>query len=116
MFLIFTQKNHSEVQISCDKIFCFVFYIYPHYVTLLIDFFFCVNFKKSKSEKLLILPMIMMIISVFKFLIDNKYFLLIIIDAYSGFNRCHCTMVCRGFDIMSCQCFVSDAPDPFLPV
>lgn len=25
-------------------------------------------------------------------------------------------MFCRGFVIMSCQCFVSDAPDPFLPL
>lgn len=36
--------------------------------------------------------------------------------SYSGFNRCHCTTVWRGFEIMSCQCFVSDAPEPFLPV
>lgn len=34
---------------------------------------------------------------------------------YSGFSLCHCTMVCLGFVIMSCQCLVSDAPDPFLP-
>ena len=38
-----------------------------------------------------------------------------IVYTYSGFNRCHCTIVCRGFEIISCQCFVSDAPDPFLP-
>jgi hypothetical protein len=40
------------------------------------------------------------------------YFLLV---NYSGLSLCHCTMVCRGFVIMSCQCFVSDAPEPFLP-
>jgi hypothetical protein len=34
---------------------------------------------------------------------------------YSGFNRCHWITVCRGFEIMSCQCLVSDAPEPFLP-
>lgn len=34
---------------------------------------------------------------------------------YSGFRRCHCTMVCLGFVIMSCQCFVSLAPLPFFP-
>lgn len=34
---------------------------------------------------------------------------------YSGFKRCHCTMVCLGFVIISCQCFVSLAPLPFFP-
>lgn len=38
-----------------------------------------------------------------------------VILTYSGFNLCHWTIVCRGFVIMSCQCFVSDAPEPFLP-
>lgn len=36
--------------------------------------------------------------------------------AYSGLSRCHCTIVCRGFEIMSCQCLASDGPEPFLPV
>lgn len=35
---------------------------------------------------------------------------------YSGLSRCHCTIVCLGFVIISCQCFVSDAPEPFFPV
>lgn len=35
---------------------------------------------------------------------------------YSGLSRCHWMMVCLGFDIISCQCFVSFAPEPFLPV
>lgn len=34
---------------------------------------------------------------------------------YSGFSRCHWTIVWRGLVIISCQCFVSDAPEPFLP-
>lgn len=34
---------------------------------------------------------------------------------YSGLSRCHWMMVCLGFDIISCQCFVSFAPEPFLP-
>jgi len=34
---------------------------------------------------------------------------------YSGFKRCHCTIVCLGFVIISCQCFVSLAPLPFFP-
>lgn len=37
------------------------------------------------------------------------------VAAYSGFRRCHCRIVCLGFEIMSCQCFVSEAPLPFLP-
>lgn len=37
------------------------------------------------------------------------------LEYYSGLRRCHWTMVCRGFVIMSCQCFVSVAPEPFLP-
>lgn len=37
------------------------------------------------------------------------------VTVYSGFRRCHCTMVCLGLVIMSCQCFVSVAPEPFLP-
>ena len=36
-------------------------------------------------------------------------------NLYSGFSRCHWTIVCRGFVIMSCQCFVSLAPLPFFP-
>lgn len=38
-----------------------------------------------------------------------------VLGFYSGFRRCHCTIVCLGFVIMSCQCFVSLAPLPFLP-
>lgn len=34
---------------------------------------------------------------------------------YSGLRRCHWTMVCLGFVIISCQCFVSLAPLPFFP-
>lgn len=48
-------------------------------------------------------------------LMMNNFLMKSMSFAYSGFNRCHCTIVCRGFEIMSCQCFVSDAPEPFLP-
>lgn len=35
--------------------------------------------------------------------------------AHSGLRRCHWTTACLGFAIMSCQCFVSEAPVLFLP-
>ena len=34
---------------------------------------------------------------------------------YSGLRRCHCRTAWRGLVIMSCQCFVSEAPVLFLP-
>lgn len=49
---------------------------------------------------------------------DSKVFLQsdIRVQLYSGFSLCHWTIVWRGLVIMSCQCFVSDAPEPFFPV